>query len=45
MVTLIWNRRVYQVEAEGFYAARELLGVPDDEITPWDDGPTLDCLK
>jgi hypothetical protein len=45
MVTLIWNRRVYQVEAEGFYAARELLGVPDDEITPWDDGPTLDWVK
>jgi len=34
MITLIWHKVVYVVPGD-YYAARELLGVPDTDITPW----------
>lgn len=45
MITLIWNKRVYRVDASDYYTARQLLGVPDDVATPWSSGNHLSWVR
>lgn len=45
MIGLIWRGKVHLVKAKDYYAAREILGVLDNEITPWARGTNIQWTK